>query len=592
MSSQVIETSLKSAIKAHQNGDIKLAKALYVEILIQDENNVQALCNLALVYKQSGSFSLALSNLNKAISIAPNHVPSYINLATLYQDMKEYKKAIDIYKQALYVVPDNANLCNLLGIVYEKVGNDTEAMYFYKEALKRDTKFVKAYNNIGVILYKQKRFDAACEIFKMALAVDKNYLPTYTNLGAAYNKAKRYEEAESILNEAIMIDDRLSGAHANLGNVYNKIKRYDEALHHHQKALQLDSKSASNHANIGITYKNLHRYEEAEKALQEAIMIDHDFINAHFDLATTYLLLGKYEKGFMEYEWRFKKEEMRTLISEQNAIGHIPLFRLDADCDEKTLLLYTEQGYGDILQFVRFVKLLKAKHPKLMIKLQVRDALKTLFKEIAYIDEVITRDKNPGEIDYQLALMSLPYLLKTTVETLPQDIPYIAMPKGKIDLDTDQNKLNVGIVWGASNTGESYTDKVFSLSYFTPMMDDEEIVLYSLQVAGDVTAIKELGVEDKVVDLESKLTDFKQTALAINKLDLVITSDTSVAHLAGALGKEAWVVLQKNADWRWGLEADKTVWYPSLQLIRQDKQGDWESAFVKVYKKIEERKNR
>ena len=194
-----------------------------------------------------------------------------------------------------------------------------------------------------------------------------------------------------------------------------------------------------------------------------------------------------------------------------------------------------------------------------------------------------------GDFDYHYALMSLPYLLDTTYDSVPKE-PYIPMPKGTFSLDKIEDKLHIGIVWGASNTGESYEDKVFSLSYFKPLMDDEDILLYSLQVAGDSKEIKVLGVGDKVVDLEPRLTDFKQTALAIKNLDLVITSDTSVAHLAGALGKEAWVVLQKNADWRWGLEGEDAHWYPSLKLIRQEKQGDWQSAFDKIAIMIEEKK--
>jgi len=590
MSNHNTAVSLQSALQAHKEGDLKLAKALYVEVLSINENNVQALCNLGVVYKQLGSFSLSLSNLNKAIMISPKHVPSYINLATLYQDMKDFDKAIGVYKQALHAIPNDANLYNHLAIVYEKLGKENEALHFYKEAIKRDTKFVKAYNNIGVILYKQKRFSAACEMFKMALDVDKNYLATYTNLGAAYNKAKRYEEAEKVLNDVIMIDDTLSGAHANLGNVYNKMKRYEEALIHHTRALTLDAKSASNHANIGITYKNISEYEKAKEALEQAIMIDPAFVNAHFDLATTYLLLNEYEKGFTEYEWRFKKEEMQSLFLSQQKILQSPKFTLECQKEERTLLLYSEQGFGDIIQFSRFATVLKEKFPSLTLKLQVRPELKTLMRGMSCFDEIVSRDDKLGAFDYQLALMSLPHLLGTSYDTLPTKTPYISV-SGHFDVEMDMSKLNIGVVWGASNTGESYEDKVFSLKYFKPFMEDEGIQLYSLQVAGDVKEIKELGLADSaIVDLEEKLSDFKQTALAIESLDIVITSDTSVAHLAGAMGKEAWVVLQKNADWRWGVEDSATKWYPTLKLFRQEKKGDWESAFAKVYKMIEKRK--
>jgi ADP-heptose:LPS heptosyltransferase len=267
-----------------------------------------------------------------------------------------------------------------------------------------------------------------------------------------------------------------------------------------------------------------------------------------------------------------------------------PRFKRLYETEDKTLLLYTEQGFGDILQFARFAKLLKTEFPLLKLKIVVREELKSLFETLAYFDGVYARGEELGQFDYQLALMSLPHLLDMKKEILPTD-SYIDMPKGDIDFTVDMKKLNIGVVWGASNTGESYADKVFSLKHFQPLMEDEALQLYSLQVAGDVKEIEELGYsKEEIINLEPLLSDFKQTALALDKLDLVITSDTSVAHLAGALGKEAWVVLQKNADWRWELEGEVSSWYPSLKLIRQENQGDWESAFKKLIIMIEERK--
>ena len=496
----------------------------------------------------------------------------------------------DALQKEILRSPHNPTLYNELGILLEKTGALDKAIHYYKEAIARDVKFVKAYNNIGVILYKQGRYNAAIEIFKLSLKADSQYSATYVNLGAACNKAKRYEEGEKALLHAIMIDEENSGAYANLGNIYNKMKRYDEAIIQHEMALMLDDRSASNYANIGISYKNLRRYTQAKEALQKAIMIDPYFVNAHFDLATTYFTLGEYEKGFEAYEWRFKKPEMQGLLKDLEKVLQKPLLTLEGDSMHKKVFLYTEQGYGDTLQFVRFVKLLKEKFPALHITLQVRAGLKSLLEGLSYIDRVIDRDEAIGDFDCQCALMSLPYLLGTSIDTLPTKTPYIEVFDGDIDLSLEGDRLNIGIVWGASSTGESYEDKVFSLAHFKPWTKDKDIKLYSLQVAGDVKEIQELGYEDDVVDLEEKLYDFKQTALAIEKLDLVITSDTSVAHLAGALGKEAWVILQKNADWRWGLEGETSLWYPSLKLIRQEKQGDWESAFKKLAIMIEERK--
>ena len=590
MSIKEPHASLEPALIAHKNGDIELAKALYVEVLSEEKNNIQALCNIGMIYKQKGQFSLSLTTIQKAIALCPRHVLGYINLASLYIQIEELDKAVATYAQALKLSPKDANIYNHIAIAYEKKGDFVKAIHYYKEAIRCDEKFVKAYNNIGVILYKQGRYIAASEMFKMSLGVDDKFVSTYVNLGAAYNKAQMYKEGEQALLEAIMIEEKNAGAYTNLGNIYNKMKRHEEARIQHEMALMLDDKSASNHANIGITYKNLMLFKEAKTSLEKAIMIDPDFVNAHFDLATTYLLMGEYKKGFAEYEWRFKKEEMHSLFFDLSDILKKPRFELNMETEDKTLLLYSEQGFGDIIQFARFAVVLKKKHPTLKLKIQVRPELKTLLEEMDCFEEVLVRGEEVGAIDYQLALMSLPYVLKTTLKTLPNSTPYMNVD-GKIDVALDGKKLNIGVVWGASRTSESYEGRVYSLNYLKPLMEDQDIQLYSLQVAGDVEEMRELGLNsEEIIDLEDKLTDFKQTALMIEKLDLVITSDTSVAHLAGALGKETWVMLQKNAEWRWGLDEHQTAWYPNHKLVHQEQQGDWESSFNKVYKMIEKRK--
>ncbi len=590
MSTQEKIQSLNSALQAHKSGNTNLAKSIYIDILIEDENNVQALCNLGMIYKQNGNFSLALSTLNKAISIDTSNVIAYVNLASLYIEIELFDRAHEAYEKALKIAPKDANIYNLTAIVYEKQGKLDKAIEFYKEAIKCDEKFVKAYNNIGVILYKQGRYISAIEMFKMSLTIDGEFISTYVNLGATYNKAKMYEEGEKVLLEAIELDDNASGAYANLGNIYNKMKKHDSARINHEMALMLDDKSSSNHANIGITYKNLTMYDEAQKSLEKAIKIKPDFVNAHFDLATTYLLMGDYERGFAEYEWRFKKDEMQSLLFELLDVLQKPRFELGLETEDKTLLLYSEQGFGDIIQFARFAEVLKERYPTLKLKIQVRSELKTLLEEMDCFEEVLVRGEEIGEFDYQLALMSLPYVLKTTLNSLPNSTPYMRV-NGNIDVDLDEKKLNIGVVWGASRTSESYEGRVYSLNYLKPLMEDEDIQLYSLQVAGDVEEIEKLGLSsNEIINLEDKLSDFKQTALMIEKLDFVITSDTSVAHLAGALGKETFVMLQKNAEWRWGLDEHKTPWYPSHKLVHQERQGDWESAFSKVYKMIQERK--
>ncbi len=579
----------QEALEKHKQNDLLSAKKLYEEILNKDSYHVESLCNLAAILKQEKNYSTALSYLQQALKIDPKHLNALNTLANLYTEIKSFNQALKIHQKIVSLNPKNPNCYNNLAITYEKMQNYQKAFESYKQAIRCDENFIKAYNNIGVLLYKQKRYIDAVKIFELALEKSPKNIQTLCNLGAAYNKSKQYLKAEEVLQMAIALDrNNSSGAYVNLGNVYNKLNKHTLALACHKKALELNPKSATNHANLALSYKYLQRYRYAISSFKKAIEIDPEFVNAHFDLATTYLLLGNYEDGFSEYEWRFKKDEMRSFLLEHDYIFKKPKFIDGYETEDKTLLLYSEQGFGDIIQFIRFIEPFRQKYPKLKIMVQCRKELKPLLKDLDYIDEVFSKDEQLPNFDYQLSILSLAHFLNITLNTLPKKISYIRIKHDNFKLDLDAKKPNIGIVWGASNTGESYDNKVFSLKYFMPLIKSDKLKIFSLQVGDDSKEIKELNLtDDELINLEYRLSDFKKTALAIEQLDLIITSDTSVAHLAGALGKPTWVILQKQADWRWGRRVDKTPWYPTARLFRQNKQGNWSEVFEEVIKALE-----
>ncbi len=550
-----LHEKLSDAVKLHQQGELQSAKELYEAVLEED----------------------------------PEYLPALHNLSNLYRHMKEYDKAINVGQKLAVLQPENASVYNNLALTYEATGDLQNALFLYQKALKIDPSFTKVYNNIAVIFYRQRRYRDGIAILELALRYSGEDPQTLSNLGAFYNKAKRYEDARKRLERAIALAPEMTGAYVNLGNVYNKLNRHLDALACHVRALESDPSSASNHANLAITYKHLERYEEAIDSFRKALEIDPHFVNAHFDLATTCLLLGEYEKGFAEYEWRFEKEEMVSLLKEYAYIFEKPKFATDLPTEGKTLLLYSEQGYGDILQFIRFAEPLKQRYPQLRLKVQCRPALKTLIETLPFVDEVVSRDEDAGHFDYHYAVMSLPYLLGTGFDDVPHEA-YIPVEKQEgVTLVLHPYKYNIGIVWGASVTGEGYGEKTFSPEMFAPLTDLEDIALYALQVGEDVQRLHEANLTGKITDLSPELTDFQKTASVIKMLDLVITSDTSVAHLAGAMGKEVWVLLPKKADWRWEREGDSTVWYPSARLFRQKEQGKWDEVFESVFNALEER---
>ena len=587
MTTKNTEELFTKALVYYKEKDFKNANITYEKILKNDEKNVEALVNQGVIFKILGENKKAYENYIKAININPKHTTSYNNLGNLLKDTGNYKGALKVYSDAIKIDPKNFHAYNNLGMVYEKLKDNNKAILAYKEAVRVNPKFAKAINNIGVVLYKQKKYEQAIEIFKIALKTDPEYYELHSNIGACFNKLKKYDEAIESLDIAIEKNPKNSGAYTNLGNVYNKIYDYKQAAKLHEKSIELDPKGSNAYSNVGTSYKYLGQVNKSIDSYKKAIELDPGFVNAHFDLSTMYLAKGDYKNGWNEYEWRFKKEEMIPHIIKNKDIFSKPMFTGTENLKNKTILLHSEQGFGDSIQFIRFLSEFKKKFP-CKIAVKCRDELKELFKGIKEIDVLTNRNEATPDFDYHLPIMSMPKLLNMkTNKDIPKQSPYLIAPKDKeFKIESKKGHLNIGICWSASVTGESYDGKVFDLKFFEPFLNNPKITLYSLQVGPENDDIKKLGFEGKIVDLTSKLSDFSKTASLMNELDLVISSDTSVAHLAGALNVPVWIPLQKVPDWRWQNRGETSAWYPSAKLFRQKTARSWESVFQSIYAKI------
>ena len=578
---------LDDALEAYEKNDFTKAKEIYLQVLKIEENNETALGNLGIVYKALGDLKASIDSYIKTIKINPHNALTYNNLGNAFKSVGDYKNAILAFSDCIRRDSKNFNAYNNLGIAYESAGQTDNAIKAYKEAIRINPKFSKAINNIGVLLYKQKEYEKAIEIFKIALDTDENYHELNSNIGACYNKLKNYDEAIKYLNISIEKDPKNGGAYTNLGNVYNKLHDYKKAAKLHEKSIELAPNGANAYSNVGTSYKYLNYTKKAIDSYKKAIELDQNFVNAHFDLATIYLAKGDFEQGWSEYEWRFKKEEMLPHIVRNKDIFSKPMFTGIEEIAGKTLLLHSEQGFGDSIQFIRFLPLIKEKY-SCKIAVKCRDELKELFKCIDEIDVLTHRNEATPEFDYHLPIMSMPYILgMKSFKDLPSKEAYLTAPKNDdIKIKKEKGKIDIGICWSASVTGESYDGKVFDLKYFEKLINSDKINVYSLQVGPENEDIKKLGFEDKVIDLTDKLSDFSKTASLINQLDLVISSDTSVAHLAGALNAPVWIPLQKIPDWRWQNKGDSIAWYPSAKLFRQKSPRVWDSVFKSIYGKL------
>jgi tetratricopeptide (TPR) repeat protein len=587
---QAYVNKLNEAMNFYTKKQYGKSKNIYKELIniyptIPDAYNAMGVC----IKANNEDINIAIKYYLRSIYLAPLNGYIYNNLSNAYKVLKKYNEAILAQYDAIRTNRQNGDFYNNIALLYELTNQKNEAIKAYKMAVKVDPKNSKAINNLGVLLYKLKQYEQSAKVFQIAIDTDPEYKEVYSNMGAALNKSKKYTQAIEALNTAIEHDPKHSGAYTNLGNVYNKIYEYKKAVKNHEKSIELDPMGYNAYSNIGTSYKNLGQISKAITSYKKAIELKEDFTNAHFDLSTAYLCQKDFENGFKEYEWRFKKDEMTGHILKHKNIFSQKQFDGKSDISGKRLLIHTEQGYGDSIMFAKFVDGIKEKY-KCYVILQCRDELRSLFENsLKNVDKFYSRDSQElPEFDYHYSMLSLPLLFGVkSIKDIPNTNPYlVAHKEDDLDIKKDKKKIDIGICWSASVTGESYDGKVFDVEYFRPIIEHPKFNVYTLQVGVENEELKKAGLNDKVTDITHKLTDFNKTAYLMNQLDLVISSDTSVAHLAGAINKEVIVPLQKIPDWRWENKGDKSYWYPSAKLFRQKSARIWDSVFQSIYAKM------
>ncbi len=546
-------------------------------------------CRAGELFAKKGAYQEAVNAYQEAIKIDPLHKKSYLYFGALLKHLKKYEDAVQLYNIALRHFPDDDNFHNLVGIVFEMMGRDNKAIEAYKNAIRVNPKSSKSINNLGVMLYKQKRYEESAKIFQIALDVDPDYTEVYSNLGAALNKAKKYEESIQALERAIEKMPNHAGAYTNLGNVYSKLGDYKKAQKLHEKSIELEPKGSNAYSNLATALKNQGLTQKAIENYKKAIALDSQFVNAHFDLSTALLSIGEFEEGLKEYEWRFKKDEMLPHIIKYKEIFSKPMLQKGSDAKGKKVLVHSEQGFGDSLMFVRFIPELKQRFGCEVI-FKARDELVDLFEGSCDIDRVVYRSEPTPNFDYHLPIMSIAYVLDLKDEKDFTKKDYLSIKKfNELTIEKNNKKHNIGICWSASPTGESFEGKVFDLKFFEPLIMNEKLNIYSLQAGYGREDIKKYGYEHKIIDRMDSVENFAQTAYLASQMDLIITSDTSVAHLCGGLGLETWTLLQKYPDWRWKNKGEESYLYPSMTLIRQKHDKNWVNVFQSVQDRVKKR---
>ena len=482
-----------------------------------------------------------------------------------------------LYRQVLQIDPACADAWCYLGVIQVQQDLlDTAAMSLEK-AIQLRPQFSEAHCNLGTVFLFQGKLDRAIECYQSALRFQPNLADAHSNLGKAYHELRRYPEAEACSRRALELAPEHGGAWANLGSALQGLGRLDEAVTCCQKAVRYEPQLPEAHLDLGAAFSAQGRTQEAVASFDEALCLRPGFPDAHWGRGLALLLEGDFEHGWPEYEWRWLCKPFPPRSFTQPAWDGSPL-------GNKTIFIYAEQGLGDTIQFVRYAPLVKQRGGRVV--LACRDSLIPLLRSCKGIDQLLPGSQQPAEFDVHAALMSLPMIFGTTLATVPAEVPYLAVGEHQVnewrqELDRLPG-LKVGIVWQGSPEHKRDRLRSMPLAEFEPLARVHGVQLVSLQKGQGSEQVPALGGRFAVIDWTDRFDDFADTAALMKSLDLVVTVDSAVAHLAGALAVPVWVALPSSADFRWLLHREDSPWYPTMRLFRQRSPGDWADVFDRV----------
>jgi len=489
-------------------------------------------------------------------------------------------EAEQLYQAILSRDPNNFDALQLLGLIASQCGAYNAAIDLIGRALAIKPIHAVAQHNRGVAFMGLGRLDEALGCLEKAVAIRPDYADALLNRGSVLYQLGWLDAALMSYNRALAVAKGNAFALANKSVVLLDLDRPEEALAAADQALKAQPDNPDTLYNRGNALRMLKRLDEANAAYDRAIALRPDYPNAHLNAAMSHLAGGDFARGWEEYEWRWRTPQHAG--TERNFTA--PQWNGE-DVRGKTLLIHAEQGLGDAIQFSRYAAL--AAECGARVVLEVHETLKVLLRPLAGVSEIIARGETLPAFDVHCPMLSLPRAFKTTVETIPAQVPYLTPDPGVVS--SWQSRLpegrRVGVVWRGNPKFGNDRKRSLEVAKLSPLLASGAS-LVSLQkeiAAGD----EQWLAANNVVHFGNELRDFTDTAALASLMDAVVSVDTSVAHLAGALGKKTWILLpHRNADWRWMLDREDSPWYPTARLLRQPTVGDWDSVIARVAREL------
>ncbi|TSA50012.1 MAG: tetratricopeptide repeat protein [Nitrosomonadales bacterium] len=457
-------------------------------------------------------------------------------------------------------------------------GRLTEADKYYTLVLASDPDQPDALHGLGMVAWMQGNLERAMDMVGQAISQTPDSVFYLNSMGEILRSRGEFEEAKQTLLRALGIAPEFAQARNNLGMIYMTQGDFQKSVTEFRQAVQLAPDLAMAYFNLGLASKELNQLDEAISAYRQAIVLNPDFVMAHVNLAIALLLDGQLREGFEEYEWRLRPEFAPTRQFDRP--------RWDGLIDPKgTLLVHTEQGYGDTIQFIRYLPFIAAEGMRIIV--QCPAELQNLLQSVEGVSMAYTFDEVLPDFDAHIPLLSMPFLFQTDLSKIPANVPYLSAPFEKVQswrewLYAQGETIKIGLRWAGNPHNTQDEERSFPLSVFEPLAGLPQVMFVSLQNTPLTDAEKISAGKLGLVDVSADLHDFVDTVALIENLNLVISVDTAVLHLAGALGKQVWGLQKYAPHWPWMLERDTSPWYPSMRLFRQQQRGDWVAVSERV----------
>jgi Flp pilus assembly protein TadD len=575
------QTVFQTAFEHHKAGKLDQAEELYRQAIASDPTNSDAIQLLGVICMQKGRFGPGEALIREAISIHPEVPDYYRNLAEALVQTRQWNQAIASFRQLLAFEPANDAVFFRVGTMMAEHGQMISGMDALRRAIELRPENVDYHGTLSAMYVQIGRPDLAVVELREVVRLSPQSVRGWQSLGSALCETGKLDEGIQAIQKALQLNPNMPWAHCNLAAALREAGRHDEAMVAIRRAAKIDPASPGVQNNLATLLCDEGKFEEALAAWKLAVAHEPDSSSAHWNYARLLLRLGHFAEGWDEFEWRLKFPRM-------NLAQNFPQRQWDgSDPAGKTILLHAEGGFGDALQFIRLLPLVTNRGGRWLLECQPE--LLSLFEGTSGIEQIIARGQALPAFDMHIPLQGLPRILGIRLENIPNTVPYLAPPQHRVrkwaERIGDEKRLKVGLVWCGSTHGIG-DKRTQSVQAFAPLATVEGIRFFGLQKGEKGGETPPNGMD--WTDYTSELTDFSDTAALMQNLDLIISVDTSAAHLAGALGRPVWVLVPWEADFRWLTVRTDSPWYPTMRLFREPVDGDYHTPVAQIVEALRE----